>query len=456
MTSADGSILDRGVAPTPGPTREFAFPEIMSLEVPGTAFRLLSVPRMGGGLVALRALAPGGGLHTGSEPPALASLTSSMLDEGAGGRSSTEIALAFERLGGSIGSGCDWDASGVSTEILARHLDDVLEVFVDVLAAPDFPEEDLDRLRQQRLAEIERREKDPGALAAIAFAQALYEGTPYGEPLLGRRSTLADLRRSDLVRFHASTVGREGTVFIATGEHQPQALAERLGKLLTTLTSGSAPALPTIEGTPRDSIRIGIVDREGEQTELRIGHIGPAFSCPGREARTLLNSILGGKFTSRINLNLRERHGFTYGASSRFADRLGPGPFVVSAAVATDSAGRATEETVRELVRIREEPVTNEELEDAKSWLLGVFPYTLQTFQGIAGRLEALAIHNLPLDHFRTLPGRLAAVTREDVQTAAQDHLFPDRLDVIAVGPFEQLQPQLAALGEVRRVELAL
>jgi zinc protease len=164
---------------------------------------------------------------------------------------------------------------------------------------------------------------------------------------------------------------------------------------------------------------------------------------------TVLNAILGGKFTSRLNLNLRERNGFTYGVSSSFAERLGPGPFVVSTAVATDSAGAAVREILAELARIQQEPVTTAELDDTRSYLLGVFPYTLQTIQGVASRLETIAVFDLPTDHYDRLADAIAAVTREQVLSAAQAHLHPDRLSIVAVGPEHELRPRLQDLGEL-------
>jgi zinc protease len=163
----------------------------------------------------------------------------------------------------------------------------------------------------------------------------------------------------------------------------------------------------------------------------------------------VLNTLLGGKFTSRINMNLRERHGFTYGASSRFVARLQPGPFLVDAAVSTESAGAAAREVLAELARIREDLVEPAEMEETRSYILGVFPYTFQTISDLAKRLETLAMYGLPSDYYDTYLERLAALNREDLLEMARKHLHPDRIAVVAVGPADTLVPQLEGLGPV-------
>jgi zinc protease len=162
-----------------------------------------------------------------------------------------------------------------------------------------------------------------------------------------------------------------------------------------------------------------------------------------------MNTLLGGKFTSRINLNLRERHGYTYGATSRFVTRQGPGPFLVGAAVATESTGAAAREVLAELRRIREELVEEAELAETRTYLTGVFPYTAQTIADVAKRLETLAVFELPDDYFDGYLDRLNAVTREQVREVAERHLDPERIAVVAVGPAEDLARQLEDLGPV-------
>jgi len=192
------------------------------------------------------------------------------------------------------------------------------------------------------------------------------------------------------------------------------------------------------------------LDRPGAaQTELRFGHASVPRAHPDFTTLVFLNTLLGGKFTSRINLNLRERHGYTYGASTRFSGRLGPGPFVASAAVATESTGAAAREVLSELRRIRDEPVTREEMEETRSYMLGVFPYTVQGMGDLARRLADIAVYGLPDDYYERYLHTIASLSRAAVQEAARRHLDPDRLAIVAVGPADRLRGQLEGLGEV-------
>jgi zinc protease len=199
-----------------------------------------------------------------------------------------------------------------------------------------------------------------------------------------------------------------------------------------------------------------IVDRPAAaQTELRIVQPGVPRTHPDRTRLGLLNALLGGKFTSRLNLNLRERHGFTYGVNSRFVDRRGPGPFVVSTAVANPVAGAAVREVLSELERMREETVTPEELEETRSYIVGVFPYTLQTTSAILSRLAELALWGFADDHYDRALAEIRATSAEEVLELARRHLKPERATIVAVGPAAELRPQLEGFGEVeiRRVD---
>ncbi|MGH7338550.1 MAG: M16 family metallopeptidase, partial [Myxococcota bacterium] len=196
--------------------------------------------------------------------------------------------------------------------------------------------------------------------------------------------------------------------------------------------------------------RVIVVDRpQSAQTELRIGHVGTPRTNPDRTRLGVLNALLGGKFTSRLNLNLRERNGFTYGVNSRFVDRRGPGPFVVAAAVGNDVAGAAAAETLAELDRVRESAVSEIELDETKSYLVGVFPYTLQTNGGLLARLADLALYALPSDHLERALAEIRSTTSEQILELAQRYLTPERATIVAVGPAAALTPQLERFGAV-------
>ncbi|TNF78824.1 MAG: insulinase family protein [Acidobacteria bacterium] len=393
----------------------------------------------------------GGGQQDPHSRAGLATLTAGLLDEGTRDSSALELAARVEKLGGYLTSGADWDVAHVSTGMLSKHLEHGLQLLAEVATLANFPPAEVARLQRQRQAELQRRLAQPASLASIALLQLIYGETPYGYSLLGTTKTVASISRDDILDFHRRHYGPADAVLIAVGNFdlaQLQALAATAFSGWSGSTRVDAVDLSPL---PRSEPTIEIVDRpDAAQTELRLGHEGPPRNCADYAALRVLNSLLGGKFTSRINLNLRERHGFTYGAHSRIAERLGPGPFMVSTAVATDAVARSVTEIRGELQRIREEPVVGTELDETKGYLLGVFPYSLQKLDGITSRLGDLAVFSLPDDYYTALHDEIDGVDSRQIGEVARKYLHPDRLAIVAVGPAEELAPQLEPLGPIR------
>jgi predicted Zn-dependent peptidase len=454
---ATAGPLERSAPPPAGELRPFRFPHFQriratrELEIylapadPGTA---------GGALLHVELLALHGADAQSPERGGLAALTGALLDEGTATRSALEIAAAAEGLGGYLGSGADWETLHVSGTFLAEHWREGLDLVAEIATTPAFAEEEIERLRRRTLAEIRNRRAQPQTVARLALARRLYPGTPYGGSMIGDEASVTALRRDEISAFYEAARGGRW-VAVAAGGMDPAQLAEAIAGAVP-IERGTRTELPDpIRPEPREARQVVLVDRPGAaQTELYIGHPGLPRTHPDFTAAGVLNTLLGGKFTSRINLNLRERHAYTYGAHSRFAARRGPGPFTVSAAVANPSAAAAAHEVLLELERVRREPVDEEELADAASYLLGVFPYTVQTLDGVASRLTDLAVFGLPDDYWQALPGRVRGLSRGDIQRVAAEHLDPQRALVVAVGPADEIAPAFEDLGEVEVVPL--
>ena len=221
---------------------------------------------------------------------------------------------------------------------------------------------------------------------------------------------------------------------------------------------GRIPPVPDTVSPRSEGLRVHLADRPGSvQSELRVGHVGVARSSPDYFPLMVMNTILGGAFSSRLNLNLRERHGFTYGVSSAFAARRLPGPFVVGTAVQTEVTAAALTEIFAELTRMRESPVTHPELENARNYLAGIFPLRLQTTEGIAEHLARIIIYDLPDDYLETYRERILAVSAEDVLRVAREHLHPDAASVVVVGDAQKLLPALEELhlAPVEQVDIS-
>jgi zinc protease len=443
--------LDRSGPPKGGEVRLFRFPPFRRIELPGGLTVLAA--RLGGfPLVSLELVTPSGGQFDPPGRSGLATLTASAIDEGTRARDSIEIAAQAERLGGFLSVGADWDAAYLSTGSLSRHRRQGLELLAEVATSPTFPESEVERLRTLRLSEILRRGHDPSFLAERRFSQTVYAGTVYETPLLGAPESVAGLDRRAIVDFYRRHWGLRGAVLVGVGDLDPEELARDAEELLgAAAPAGPPPPAPEIRPPARGGLEVHIVDRPGAaQTELRLGQPGVTRTDPDYIPLIALNTLLGGKFTSRINLNLRERHGFTYGASSRFVPRRGPGPFLVSTAVATESTGAAAREVISELRRVREELVEPAELEETRNYVIGVFPYTVQTIGELVKRLETLAVYGLPDDYFESYLERIAAVSREQIREVARRHLAPEQLVIVAVGPADALEPQFDGLAPVK------
>jgi zinc protease len=445
--------VDRSATPPPREIHPFRFPPFVRTRLPNgltvVASRLAGLP-----LVSLELIAPAGAQYEPAEGAGTATLAAGLLDEGTTRRSSLEIAATVERLGGYLITGADWDVGYLSTGLLASHCREGLDLLAEVTALPTFPDKEVERLRGMRLSEILRRRQDPGSLADDRFQREVYRGSVYAHSLYGTEESVSRLERASLVGFYQGHYGFDGSTLLVVGDFDPEDLLREaeaaFGAAGPPGLSGSPPARPEIRPIPLEGLRVHLVDRPGAaQTELRLGHVGVPRTHPDYTSLVVLNTVLGGKFTSRINLNLRERHGYTYGAASRFSSRQGPGPFTVQAAVETAATAAAAREVLHELRRVREELVEPEELAETAGYIIGVFPYSLQTVGDITRRLETLNVFGLPDDYYDHYLERIAAVTREDIREVARRHVDPERIVVVAVGPAEILEPQFEGMGPV-------
>jgi zinc protease len=451
--AAGRSPVDRSAPPPPGEAHTFRFPHFLRARLPNglsvVAARLAGLP-----LVGIELISPAGAQYEPEGSAGTAALTAGLLDEGTARRSALEIAATVERLGGYLAAGADWDVGYLSTGLLASHRREGLDLLAEVAVTPTFPPNEIERLRRMRLSEIVRRRQDPGALADDRFQREVYRGTVYAQPLYGTEESISRVDRESLLGFYQGHYGFAGSTLIAVGDFDPEELLREaeavFGAAPPPALAGSPPIRPEIRPLPLQGVAVHVVDRPGAaQTELRLGHVGVPRTHPDYVPLVMLNTLLGGKFTSRINLNLRERHGYTYGATSRFSTRQGPGPFTVAAAVETNAAAAAAREILHEMRRVREAPVEPEEIAETAGYIVGVFPYSLQTVGDITRRLETITTFGLPddyYDHYREL---IAAVTREQIQEVARRHLDPERIAVVAVGPAEILEPQLEGVGPV-------
>ena len=445
------NVMDelRSKPPTPGEVVPFTFPRFEHFHLSsGLEVYLASIDR--GPLVSLHLACPGGAWHDSPREAGRATLAAELMDEGTDDLTAMEIAARVDSLGGFLSSQADWNASWLSISLLSRHLAPGLDLLAQLVERATFPEAEVERLRLQRLANLKTRTSLPSSLAADALARIVYPGTTYEQPAMGTPESMKSLTRRELFDFYRQHVKPHRSVLILTGDLDPTATGSLIERVFGGWSGGEPPSARPIEVHAQEQTTVHIVDRpDAAQTTLRVGHASIPRTHPDYGALQVLNSLLGGKFTSRINLNLREKLGITYGASSSFSSRLGPGPFQVAADVETDGVGIGTQEIIQELHRLQDELVDEEELRDTKTYLLGVFPYSLQRIDGLANRLADLGVASLPDDYFDQQLEIVRKIEPEDIRALARQHLHPTRLAIVAVGPADKLQPQLERFGPI-------
>jgi predicted Zn-dependent peptidase len=327
------------------------------------------------------------------------------------------------------------------------QLDSALSLYADIVLRPTFASQELARKQKERLTALLQWRNEPRMLSAVRFNRSLYgDKHPYGKVAIGTEASLKSLTREDCVKFHADWYHPNNATLIVVGDVLPAALMRKLQTVLGSWASGTAAVLNLPEIVQVSGREVIVVDKPGApQTEIRLGRIGVPRTTPDYFAITVMNTILGGSFTSRLNNNLREQHGYTYGAGSSFDFRPLPGPFLASAAVQTAVTDKAITEFTNELKRIRE-PVSEQELERGKNYVALSYPAEFQTVGQIAEQLEELVTYDLPDSYFNTYVKNVLAVTKEDVQRVARKYIDPDHIAIVLVGDSKAIEGPVRAL----------
>jgi len=399
-------------------------------------------------LVWLSWVSPAGAEWDSPDHAGLAAMTPLLLREGTARRSAAQITEEVDDLGADLVAGGDWDSAFLTLELLSCDLAAGAELLLDMACFARFPHAAVARLRQRRLAELERRRRQPRALADDEFARALYGDQAYGRPPLGTPATLQRIEAEDVAAFHDAHYRPETSCLVVAGSFDSEAAADLLGsfELPPAPVAGKPlplppPVAPAAEPAP--GIRLVNLP-QAAQTELRVGHDGVARGSQDLPPLQVLNAILGDGPSSRLAESLRQRLGLTYHIRSRFAARHGGGPFMVATSVASDAAGAALAGIRREIERLRAEPVPAAELEQAKRRLLGAELRRFQGLLGLGGTLSQAALEGDPVHDFECRRRAMAAVQPDGLRELACRHLHPDRLVTVAVGPAEALRSQFS------------
>lgn len=447
--------VDRSRLPVPGPDPALRFPQVSRRRL-SNGLGVCTVEHRGVPVLSFALLLSSGAAADPFDRPGLAALTADMLDEGSGSRSALDIEDALSSMGAQLETEVGADATVLSMLTLPRFADEALGLLSDIVTGPNLAAADFDRVRELRVNRVRQMRKLAPAVADLALARLLYDGHPYGRLPIGTMLGLEATDVDDVRRFHREVWRPSFATIVAVGDATHDELAGAVERAFgrweegpaESTAVGLAPSVMTLQSPRRPTARLAIVDRPGAaQSEIRIGQVAVPRLTPDYAALLVLNMILGGQFVSRLNLNLREDKGFTYGVRSGFEFRRAPGPFVVQTAVQTGVTADAVREVLGEVRAITgPRPPTPDELDMAKAALTRGYPRSFETAGQIARGLAQLTLYELPDDTLEQFVPLVRGVDLDAV-AAASARLDLERMTVAVVGDLEAVGAGLSGLG---------
>ena len=371
-----------------------------------------------------------------------ANFTAAMLDEGAGSRNALALADAIDVLGASLTTGSSFDASSVRLHALVSTLDAALPIMADVAIRPTFPQTDLDRLRGERLTSLLQTRDNPSQLASAAFNRLLYGvNHRYGSGAVGTEATNKAMTAADLRQFHAAHYQPRNSHLLVVGDTTAAAVLPKLERAFGLWKNGAVVPRTSLPPASAPKARhIYLVDKPGAaQSQIRIGTIGVARTTPDYHVLDVANTMLGGSFSSRLNMNLREDKGYSYGAGSQFQMRAGAGPFVALAGVQTDKTMESLVEFFKELDGMSQ-PAPADDLTRVRNLQALSFPGSFETTSDMAGQLIDLVVYGLADTFFNEYVPKIQAVSAADVQRVAKQHMQTGAMLVVVAGDLSKIE----------------
>jgi zinc protease len=454
-----GSGADRSKLPTLGAPADTKFPELERATL-ANGLKVVLAQRSAIPQVRFDLLLDAGFAADQGGTPGTASLAMAMLDEGTTSRTSLQISEQLAQLGANLKTGSNLDASTVSLETLKENLDESLAIYGDVVLHPSFPRSDFERLRKQRLAQIQQEKADPVGLALRVFPGLLYgPGHAYANPWTGSgtEESTGKIKRNDLVRFHQAWFKPNHATLVVVGATTMAEIKPKLERLFAVWKPGEVPAknIATVGQQPRPVVYL--IDRPGSLQSLIIaGNIAPPKANPDEVSIQTMNGVLGSDFSSRVNMNLREDKHWAYGAYTFFRDARGQRPFVAYAPVQTDKTKEAVVELDKELRGIvKDRPIQPDELSRSQASLTLTLPGSWETMSALAGAIGNIVTFGLDDRYYDTFAEKVRAQTVQNLTAAAAEVVHPDKLVWVVVGDRAKIEPGLRELklGEIRLLD---
>ena len=447
---------DRTKPPQLPPPQKLKLPDIQVFKL-SNGLKVVLMEKHEVPLIQLNVVIKTGEVNDPENKSGLANFTMDMLDEGAAGKSSLEIADLIDYLGAKIRTSAGYHYSGVYLHTPLSKFNDALKILQDIVLKPDFPQKELDRKKKERLTSIMQSHDQPTSIASYAFNKFLFgKDYPYGKSLIGDESSIKSTTAEDLIDFHKKYFVANNAFIVAVGDINKEELKKKLEYIFGSWKKGKVNDVNLKNPAQVNHRVIYLIDKPGApQSVINIGRIGAARLTSDYNSIMVMNTLLGGSFGSRLNQNLREEHGYTYGAFSRFNFRIFPGSFVASSSVQTDVTDKALYEFFKELNGIRD-PLSNEDLNRARNYVALNYPSEFQSVGEIAGHIEEMIEYNLPENYFNEYVSNILGVQGNDVTAAANKYIIPDKMIIVVVGDKSKIEDGIKALnlGEIKNLSV--
>jgi len=451
LSAAEDEPLARANLPQPGPETRFTPPSIERAKL-GNGLELYVVRKASLPLVQANLMIKSGWAADPADKPGAAALTAALLDEGTQKLAALEIAETAKSLGANFGTSSEFDGSSVTLNVIKRNIAPAMNLMREIVLRPTFPNEEIERQRQIYLGRITQEEKQPFVSAFKTFQRELFgERHPYAQPFTGSgtAASIAAITRDDIVGFYRANYYPNNAALIITGDVTMDEAIDLAEKTFGSWEPGDVamrdvPTPPALQET-----RICIVDKPGAaQSTITVGHLGLRRRDPVFDVFDVMNNTLGGQFGSRLNLNLREDKGYSYGTFAFSLGLRGVGPYVVFAPVQTQSTKEAITEIVKEIRDItKSRPITDEEVANSKSNLIQGFPQKFTSVGGIANQVESIVMYDLPESEWKDYVARIDAINGQSATKVAKDYLRPEALLIVVVGDREKIEAGIRELG---------
>jgi zinc protease len=451
MIGISAQTADRKKLPELPPPAKLNLPPIQQIEL-SNGMKVVLMEKHEVPLIQLNVVIKAGTANDPDGKTGLASMVMAMLMEGAGGLSSLNLADSIDFLGAAINTGADYHTSIVSLNTPASKFDNALVYLTDIIVNPDFPVVELDRMKKERLTRIMQWHDEPTAIASNAFNELLFgKQHVYGRPSIGSEKSINNISINDLKEFHNTYFNAENSFIAAVGDISKDELQTKLEQKFGTWKKGDAVDEKTDNAQQVNKRTVYLIDKPGAaQSVIYMGRIGVPRKTEDYYAIDIMNTILGGSFSSRLNQNLREDKGYTYGAGSYFGFRKAAGPFAATSSVQSEVTDKALIEFMKELNAIGK-TITSDEITRAKNYIALGYPQDFQTVSSIAGKIKELLEYELPSDYFNNYITNILEVSEDEIRNAAQKYIDPDKLLIVVVGDRMKIEKGIKELnyGEV-------